>query len=94
MEKQNDRVILPITAEAVAEETKTATVSATTNGASNGHSEATASAPGQMAMLHADSAEKAYASTSLFDICPECGSATLAYEEGCRKCYSCGHSEC
>lgn len=33
-------------------------------------------------------------STSLFDICPECGSGTLAYEEGCRKCYACGYSAC
>jgi len=33
-------------------------------------------------------------STGLFDICPECGAASLAYEEGCRKCYACGHSEC
>lgn len=32
--------------------------------------------------------------TSLFDICPECGSGSLAYEEGCRKCYSCGYAEC
>ena len=33
-------------------------------------------------------------STSLFDICPECGSGSFAYEEGCKKCYSCGYSEC
>lgn len=33
-------------------------------------------------------------STSLFDICPECGSSSFAYEEGCKKCYSCGYSEC
>src|SRR5579885_986551 len=32
--------------------------------------------------------------SSLFDICPECGSGTLAYEEGCKKCYACGYSEC
>lgn len=32
--------------------------------------------------------------TGLFDICPECGSGSLAYEEGCRKCYGCGYSEC
>ena len=32
--------------------------------------------------------------THLFDICPICGAASLAYEEGCRKCYACGHSEC
>lgn len=29
-----------------------------------------------------------------FDICPSCGVATFAYEEGCKKCYSCGYSEC
>ncbi len=28
------------------------------------------------------------------DYCPECGQATLVREEGCRKCYSCGFSEC
>lgn len=28
------------------------------------------------------------------DLCPECGQATLINEEGCRKCYSCGYSEC
>lgn len=32
--------------------------------------------------------------TSLFDICPECGSGSFAYEEGCKKCYGCGYSEC
>jgi ribonucleoside-diphosphate reductase alpha chain len=28
------------------------------------------------------------------DLCPECGQATLINEEGCKKCYSCGYSEC
>jgi ribonucleoside-diphosphate reductase alpha chain len=28
------------------------------------------------------------------DICPECGVSSFVYEEGCGKCYSCGHSEC
>ncbi|HWS23011.1 MAG TPA: adenosylcobalamin-dependent ribonucleoside-diphosphate reductase [Anaerolineales bacterium] len=28
------------------------------------------------------------------DLCPECGEATVVNEEGCRKCYSCGYSEC
>lgn len=28
------------------------------------------------------------------DLCPKCGQAALAYEEGCRKCYLCGYSEC
>lgn len=28
------------------------------------------------------------------DICPSCGASALVYEEGCSKCYVCGHSEC
>lgn len=28
------------------------------------------------------------------DLCPECGEASVVNEEGCRKCYSCGFSEC
>lgn len=28
------------------------------------------------------------------DICPECGQAAVVNEEGCRKCYGCGYSEC
>ena len=26
--------------------------------------------------------------------CRECGQATLVYEEGCKKCLSCGFNEC
>jgi ribonucleoside-diphosphate reductase alpha chain len=28
------------------------------------------------------------------DLCPDCGAAALVREEGCRKCYACGYSEC
>ncbi len=28
------------------------------------------------------------------NLCPSCGNNTMHYEEGCRKCVSCGHSEC
>lgn len=28
------------------------------------------------------------------DLCPECGSHALVFEEGCAKCHVCGHSEC
>ncbi|MHB8626291.1 MAG: ribonucleotide reductase N-terminal alpha domain-containing protein [Aggregatilineales bacterium] len=28
------------------------------------------------------------------DLCPECGEPALVNEEGCRKCHSCGYSEC
>lgn len=44
--------------------------------------------------LPAEGMSAATSSTSLFDICPECGSSTFAYEEGCKKCYGCGYSEC
>lgn len=28
------------------------------------------------------------------DLCPSCGQASFVMEEGCKRCYSCGHSEC
>jgi ribonucleoside-diphosphate reductase alpha chain len=28
------------------------------------------------------------------DLCPDCGAASVVNEEGCRKCYNCGYSEC
>jgi ribonucleoside-diphosphate reductase alpha chain len=28
------------------------------------------------------------------ELCPECGEASMVQEEGCRKCYNCGYSEC
>ena len=28
------------------------------------------------------------------DLCPDCGTPSLINEEGCRKCNSCGYSEC
>lgn len=30
----------------------------------------------------------------LGDLCPDCGHAALVSEEGCRRCYTCGYSEC
>jgi len=45
-------------------------------------------------LMAEDSSPYEIAGTSLYDLCPECGAGSLAYEEGCRKCYSCGYSEC
>ena len=28
------------------------------------------------------------------DLCPRCGEGSLVFEEACKKCYSCGYSEC
>jgi len=44
-----------------------------------------------------DAQSEHYEQSSLFkigDLCPECGQAAVVNEEGCRKCYSCGFSEC
>ncbi len=66
----------------------------------NGHA---ASDNGSKASSHSENAkqllleggqETLHASTNMFDICPECGVNSFAYEEGCKKCYSCGYSEC
>jgi len=72
------------------------------NGLANGHAQAVATieeaeevSASQLA-LPSTGVESMHSgpSTSLFDICPECGSGSFAYEEGCKKCYSCGYSEC
>jgi ribonucleoside-diphosphate reductase alpha chain len=36
----------------------------------------------------------AAAKKSVGDLCKECGQATFIYEEGCKKCLSCGFNEC
>ncbi|MCS7093496.1 MAG: adenosylcobalamin-dependent ribonucleoside-diphosphate reductase [Patescibacteria group bacterium] len=30
----------------------------------------------------------------MLDLCPTCGEVSLVHEEGCKKCYGCGYSEC
>ena len=76
-----------------------------TNGYSNGngHSQITAEdfalAAEQEADTHSDqpmlfSTEETHQVGGKVDLCPECGEHSLVFEEGCAKCYSCGHSEC
>jgi ribonucleoside-diphosphate reductase alpha chain len=43
---------------------------------------------------HGAGVEATQLAFKLGDLCPDCGQATLVEEEGCRKCYSCGYSEC
>jgi len=69
------------------------------NGLTNGHTEKIAEPEVvKMQQLVIDGGAAAAAvldtSTSLYDLCPECGGGSLAYEEGCKKCYACGYSEC
>jgi ribonucleoside-diphosphate reductase alpha chain len=47
------------------------------------HHKEVSPAPGEMPL-----------SIKIGDLCPECGQATFVNEEGCRKCYTCGYSEC
>ncbi|MDP3941168.1 MAG: adenosylcobalamin-dependent ribonucleoside-diphosphate reductase [bacterium] len=68
---------------------------AESNGVSNGHLKTDAvqsignEPPAQQLPLTVNAPH-----TNLFDICPDCGTTSFAYEEGCKKCYSCGYSEC
>ncbi len=55
------------------------------NGNGNGHHE---SVQLQMPVVHHAPMMK------IGDLCPECGEAAVVNEEGCRKCYACGFSEC
>jgi ribonucleoside-diphosphate reductase alpha chain len=54
-------------------------VSGQANGYTNGHGPN----PGTLALY-----------TVTGNLCPQCGNNTLYMEEGCKKCVSCGHSEC
>ena len=42
----------------------------------------------------ADASEPEVIPMVIGDLCPDCGAASMVNEEGCRKCYSCGFSEC
>ena len=70
-----------------------------TNG--NGHSNGNGNGNGYHAVI--DHAEPVSSIQSLMqtstplntgEICPECHNATMMNEEGCRKCHTCGYSEC
>ncbi len=43
---------------------------------------------------HTIEEEVVAAKMKIGDLCPECGEAAVVNEEGCRKCYACGFSEC
>jgi ribonucleoside-diphosphate reductase alpha chain len=57
--------------------------------------------PRHEASSHAPAAKDTNASPAQFlttkasyDLCPECGIMALVYQEGCKKCFSCGYSAC
>ena len=66
------------------------------NGNGNGHATTTEEKkPELVAEITQPTLMKSAPSHSTtFDICPSCGEALLAHEEGCAKCYGCGYSQC
>jgi ribonucleoside-diphosphate reductase alpha chain len=49
---------------------------------------------GRSAQAGNESPSSAQQNLRFGDLCPECGQASVVNEEGCRKCYACGFSEC
>ncbi len=74
------------------------------NGNGNGnkvHKKISASMPVDMPLIESSEEPEMLQASAVMseethhgDICPECGSASFVHEEGCAKCYSCGHAEC
>ena len=49
---------------------------------------------GQVRQEASSPAAAAEVAKRIGDLCKECGQATFVYEEGCKKCLSCGFNEC
>ncbi len=47
-----------------------------------------------LALEPVEAAEPQEETFKVGELCPVCGEPTLVLEEGCKKCYSCGYSEC
>lgn len=96
--KVEDKEVIAAVNAAAKLETPANAANEAANGMSNGHA-ANSSATQETAAMQQlpfpqTEMNVSSSTTSLFDICPDCGSGTLAYEEGCKKCYGCGYSEC
>ncbi len=78
------------------------------NGHTNGHTDADPTVQQPVAQLTQSGNQAVVAQAALVqskpemqgkrmvtvDLCPKCGEASLVFEESCKKCYSCGYSEC
>jgi ribonucleoside-diphosphate reductase alpha chain len=66
------------------------------NGSGSGHNEPDPEdeSPGAAASPSGPALDTAQPLLKIGDLCPECGEAAVVNEEGCRKCYACGYSEC
>ncbi len=64
------------------------------NGNGNGHSHEAGQVAAAPLAAPAAAHEPVQQMMKIGDLCPECGQAAVVNEEGCRKCYACGFSEC
>ncbi len=64
------------------------------NGNGNGDYAVAEDAPAQSALASEQPVDHLHGSIELGEMCPECQNATMLNEEGCRKCHTCGFSEC
>ena len=64
------------------------------NGQTNGHTEVATVDKEQEADPAAFQRAIAQERVVTVDLCPSCGEGSLVFEENCKKCYSCGYSEC
>lgn len=78
---------LAITAENAGEKTEATPLNLTVDAPKN-NTGADDVLPTQMPLVASDPTQKTA------DLCPECGQASFVFEEGCKKCYSCGYSMC
>ncbi|MEO7020422.1 MAG: ribonucleoside-diphosphate reductase, adenosylcobalamin-dependent, partial [Ktedonobacteraceae bacterium] len=61
---------------------------------SNGHANGNGQSNGEQTEAQETNAFSLSKLSVTGNLCPECGCNTMVYEEGCKKCYSCGYSEC
>lgn len=74
----------------------------TTSGHGNGHTPHVSAVPATVASEAPPAQQLAFVAPSpasekrmvTVDLCPTCGDSSLVFEESCKKCYSCGYSEC
>ncbi len=91
LEEQRDQQALAPAAQAAAETSQRIMESQPEYQATESHANGVVNGTSG-AMLLPQSSVASYRVTG--NLCPQCGCNTLVYEEGCKKCYSCGYSEC
>ncbi len=72
------------------------------NGHGNGHTAHVSDVPATVTSDNPPAQQLAFVAPSpvsekrmvTVDLCPTCGDSSLVFEESCKKCYSCGYSEC